>query len=116
MPEQQKILEIDLMVPALRFLAESPEGTLTTTQLRERLSALFQPTGVNAERLWSRWDTHFDQTVRNIVSNRRKGDHNMIKRGFATYNGGRISITERGRELLRQIGFAVFAQAKACEP
>ena len=84
------------------------------TDLRGKLTDIFQPEGVNAQVLAGRTDTVFDQTVRNIVSNRDTVEHNLISRGFATFepapgggHGGTLRITEQGEELLRSIGYAV---------
>lgn len=102
MASQPKIHEVDIVVPALRYLSRNPDG-LTSRELKERLVALFQPSGINA-RLNANGDSAFMQIVGNIVSNRFIGN-NMINRGFAKYNGRRILITEDGRALLRDIGY-----------
>lgn len=105
MPKQSKILEIDILVPTLRHLAESAKGCLSTAELTAMLEALFQPTDVNAV-LNANGLSAFSQIVRNTVSNRHVGK-NLINRGFATYNENsrQICITQRGRELLAEIGY-----------
>lgn len=104
MAQQDKIHEIDLLVPTLRYLDKSG-GSLKTGDLTEKLTGLFQPSGINA-RLNANGLSAFSQIVRNIVSNRWSG-RNMIHRGFATYDARRgvINITDAGRSLLTSIGF-----------
>lgn len=106
MNEQDKIREIDLVVPALRYLYEAPNQTLSTTQLRERLTALFRPSGQNLIPNVRGDAAAFDQIVRNIVSNRNVGN-NMINRDFATYDEvtGTISISQKGKDILEEIGY-----------
>jgi hypothetical protein len=48
MAQQDKIHEIDLLVPALRYL-DKAGGSLATAELMEKLTGLFQPSGINAK-------------------------------------------------------------------
>jgi hypothetical protein len=102
--DQDKIREIDLVVPALRYLAKAHSG-LDITELKARLIALFRPNGINMMPIESDVPP-FEQIVRNIVSNRRHGK-NMIHQGFASYDEDShvISITAKGLTLLNDIGY-----------
>lgn len=106
---QPRVHEIDLLVPSLYFLSQHREGADTTTR-REYLENLFQPSDVNAEPVGGPGSrmTRFSQIARNAVSNQAHGK-NIIAQGYATYaDTTRLTtITERGLELLRQIGYTV---------
>lgn len=99
-----RVCESDLVVPALRFMAERKDGFITTTDLIAELESLFNPTGKDAEIIEGRSDTHFSQKVRNLVSH-RSGENSFITNGFAQYDSKRrgLSITEAGRELLKKL-------------
>ncbi len=85
--------EPELVLPTLELLAAHPGG-LSTTDLIEKLTELFNPDGHDAEILANRQDTHFSQKVRNLVS------HRTMERGdLWTYdeNDGIHRITSAGR-------------------
>lgn len=100
------VRESDLSLPALRFLAEAPEGFLTTAVLIGRLEALFKPTGLDAEVIPGRADTRFSQKVRNIISH-RDSTNNPIKRGWIDYDPDKrgLRITRAGRSVLEGFTF-----------
>ena len=98
--------EADIRNEVLRELASSSTGSLTTTQLIEKLTARLNPTGKDNEILENRSDTHFSQKVRNVVSHREQST-SIFKQGLAYYeseNGdGKISITEEGKERVKSL-------------
>ena len=104
---QPRIREIDLLVPSLYFLAQHRDGVDTESR-REYLENLFQPEGVNLESVGRPGLTRFSQIVRNAVSNQGHG-RNLIAQGYAAYDAmARLTmITEKGLELLGQIGYDV---------
>lgn len=92
-----RINEDQLILPALYLLNNAAQG-LTTADLIRDLTALFQPTGEDAEILDGRSDTKFSQKVRNLKS------HDTLEiLGYATFTqsssarGGLFSITDKGR-------------------
>lgn len=97
-----RIREKDLVLPALKAAAGSPNGEITTSALIDELEAQFQPEGIDAELLDGRNDTHFSQKVRNLVSH-RQGQHSMFTLGYAEYTGDGLRITESGKKLLSQL-------------
>lgn len=87
----QRISEPELILPALYEMMQSG-GTITTKMLIERLTDIMRPEGQDLEILSGRNDTYFSQKVRNLKS------HDTLSRnGYATYNNGSFTITERGR-------------------
>ena len=97
-----RILEVNVGVPTLRFLASQPSGFATTSSLIAHLVDEFEPTGEDAEILSGRSDIKFTQIVRNLVSH-RDTPGNIVCDGYAEYDSRRngLSITERGRQHLR---------------
>ncbi len=96
------ISERDLVIPTLQLAAGRPNGVITTTELIEDLTEIFQPEGQDAEILVERNDTHFSQKVRNIISH-REGESTMFALGYAEYTGDGIQITNAGRHVVAQI-------------
>lgn len=103
MPER-RIPESDLTVPALRLASERPNGEISTADLIEELTELFQPSGKDAEIIQGRHDTHFSQKVRNMISH-RNAPSSFIANGYAEYTGDGIRITDEGRQLLVRLGY-----------
>lgn len=101
MPE--RIRERDLVIPALRAVADAG-GEITTTLLIEVLTHEFEPSGTDAEILDGRHDTYFSQKVRNLISHRDVST-SMFTKGYATYDAGResIRITDAGLAFLDQV-------------
>lgn len=93
------ITEGQIRNAALRALAATPTGFLTTEQLISTLEMHFLPTGTDAEILNGRSDTHFSQKVRNLVSHREQST-SLEARGLATYDAIREGwqITVVGRQ------------------
>jgi hypothetical protein len=96
--------ESDLVLPALRFMTESPNGFIETSNLIIRLEELFAPSGKDAEIIEGRSDTFFSQKVRNLISHRTT-KKSFIANGFAKYDEKRhgLEVTDSGRALLKQL-------------
>jgi hypothetical protein len=97
-----RISERDLISPSLRLAASHPDGEITTAELIEELTDMFQPEGEDGEILEGRQDTKFSQKVRNLVSH-RAGRQTMFSRGYVEYTGDGIRITQHGREFVRSL-------------
>jgi predicted HNH restriction endonuclease len=90
-----RITERALILPALYFINRTPN--ITTTELITELTAVFRPSGEDAEILEGRNDTKFSQKVRNLVS------HHTLD-GTANYTkitDGCHTITPQGRAYLK---------------
>lgn len=101
----ERVKEADLIVPALRIMAKSPGGFVSTSSLIAALELMFGPEGKDAEVIEGRADTYFSQKVRNLVSH-KGAKTSMESRGLATYDKSRAgwTITDEGRELLKKLG------------
>lgn len=97
-----RITEEQLVLPSLMLMDSSLNQQTTTTVLRERLTAIFKPTGEDIEILTGRNDTKFDQIVRNLNA------HKTFERfGYAIYvktghNQGYYQITQNGKNYLKE--------------
>jgi hypothetical protein len=94
-----RISEEELIVPALKVMNSSINGTVSTSDLINELTATIKPTGEDMAILNNRNDTKFSQKVRNLKS------HNTItKLGLATFTpnstSGTFTITDDGRAYL----------------
>ena len=96
-----RIRERDLIIPALRSIADAPRGEMTTTNLIAALEEEFAPEGQDSEVLNDRNDTYFSQKVRNLVSH-ASSSTSMFHRGYAVHHpeSESISITDAGRAFL----------------
>jgi len=91
-----RITESQLILPSLYIMLQN-DGSITTSQLIEELTALMKPTGTDALILPNRTDTYFSQKVRNLKS------HDAFeRRGYATRNDGGFSITDAGRKFVEE--------------
>lgn len=99
-----RVHESDLVLPTLRLMAERPNGFIETKELINELTALFNPTGRDAEITDGRSDTRFSQKVRNLVSH-RKAENSFIKNGFAEYDTKEhgLRITKQGADILKRL-------------
>lgn len=87
----QRISETELILPALYEMVQNG-GTVTTSELIVKLTDIMKPEGQDMEIISGRNDTYFSQKVRNLKS------HDTLSRnGYATYNNGSFTITERGQ-------------------
>jgi hypothetical protein len=84
--------EHEFVIPSLQFMRLHPSG-ITTTQLIEHLTSVFQPTDHDADIINGRNDSYFSQKVRNLKS------HNTFEKdNLATYSNGIWTITLQGRQ------------------
>ena len=102
------ISEVDLVIPALRLAAQRADGKISTSELIEELTEIFQPAGKDAEIITGRKDTYFSQKVRNLISH-KEGANSFIANGYAEYwseghHKGGIIITAAGRALVKALG------------
>lgn len=96
-----RISESELVIPTLELAAARPDGYISTTDLIEELTRLFQPAGVDAQIMAGRNDTYFSQKVRNMISH-RNAPGSFIAQGYAEYTGDGIRVTDAGRARLRR--------------
>ena len=98
-----QVTEVELVGPALRLMAASPNGFMSTSDLIAELERFFAPTGKDSETVPGRHDTYFSQKVRNLISHRGS---NFIALGYATYDEHEagLTITSAGRAYLSQPG------------
>lgn len=80
--------ESDLIVPALRIIAERTDG-ITTSELISRLRDELKPTGKDVKILKGRKDDAFSQKVRNLISHKK-----ILK--YVDINDDRMFINELG--------------------
>ena len=98
------IEEQDLTIPTVVLLSSERDGFLTTSKLIDRLNKHFKPTGIDANILRNRNDTHFSQKVRNMVSH-RQSKTGLQGRGLATYvkQLGGWQITDAGKDYIKRL-------------
>lgn len=97
-----RISEEQLILPSLYLMDISPNKTISTTNMKDKLTNIFKPTGIDNQLISGRSDTHFTQKVRNLKS------HNTLENfGYATYNNrqqgersGSFTLTQSGKEFL----------------
>jgi hypothetical protein len=95
-----KLGEYDITDAAMYILLEA--GTqLSTSDMKEEIKDLLEPTGVNNTPLVNRNDAVIDQIIRNVVSHRHESSNNIIYRGYVDYDDGYWSITDKGKKYLR---------------
>jgi len=99
---QARISERELVLPTLRLLDDAGRVGLGTSELIQRLTDLFKPTGQDAEILGGRSDTYFSQKVRNMISHRDQPS-SFIYQGLADYVGHGLRISSRGHRTLRAL-------------
>gem|GEM_PF-225919 len=96
--DMTRIAEKDLVLPALYLMSISPMGFISTSDLKNKLVELLQPSGADAVLSKSRpSETVFMQIVGNLKSHNTFG-----KNGYANDEEGGFKITESGREHLLQ--------------
>lgn len=94
----KRITETELILPSL-YLMSLNDGSITTTDLIQKLRYIMKPSGEDLEILSGRNDDKFSQKVRNLHA------HYTFERfGYAEYKGqartGHVEITEKGKEHL----------------
>ena len=94
------------MAPSLVLLNQTADGTMTTTELSDRLRTLLKPIGDDLLILEGRKDDRFSQKVRNL-----KSHDTLVKQGFAKHIDGGFRITGKGREAARHRATSIEALA-----
>lgn len=97
-----RITEEQLILPALFLMDNTPLGTITTSELIEKLTGIFKPTGEDVEILAGRNDTKFSQIVRNLKAHNTFEKYGYAKYEYVGVRGGFFSITNKGRKYLRE--------------
>lgn len=102
-----RTLENDLVIPALKILADSehPEVGMPTTELAKKLREQIEPTEEDLESLQGRNDDRLSQVIRNLVSHRT-----LERRGLATYYIN--PLTGRGHYRLTAMGIRTLTEAR----
>ena len=96
----KRITETELILPSL-YLMNLNGGTITTSELIQKLRDIMKPAGEDLKILSGRTDDKFSQKVRNLRA------HNTFERyGYAQYKGearsGYVEITDNGKFHLKQ--------------
>ncbi len=88
--------ENDIIEPVLRVLAEAPNGTLPTGEVRDRVKARLRLTPADLEPLRNRSDQRIDQIIRNLKSH-RSVPGNPFQEGLLEDVPGCFRLTALGR-------------------
>lgn len=98
---EKLISEPEIRRAALKELAASANGKMSTSRLIEVLTKSMNPVGRDAEIALGRSDTYFSQKVRNLVSHRNQGPGLEVS-GLAYYDPvlEGWEITEKGRKYI----------------
>jgi len=99
-----RIKEEQLILPALYLMKNTQNGTISVTELKNNLIAIFKPTDEDAQIAKGRKDSFFTQKVRNLKS------HNTFENlGLAIYHkresgekSGSFKITNHGKKYLSE--------------
>ena len=92
-----QITESELILPTLYILSKEKGNFISTSDLILKLTEIMHPTGIDAEILKNRNDTHFSQKVRNL-----KSHDTLTRKDFATYENNGYVLSETGRLYLEQ--------------
>ena len=87
-----RITENQLVLPSLYLMSHSKDGVIFTSELINKLTAILQPSGTDAEILSGRSDTYFSQKVRNL-----KSHDTFLRNNFAINIPDGFQITPQGR-------------------
>ena len=101
---KRRTSESEMRVAALQVAASKPNGKATTTELKNEVGRFVTLT--TEDRILSETrpsEAMYQQIVGNIVSH-RESKTNIFARGWATYTGDGIQITDAGRQHLRMLG------------
>lgn len=90
-----RIEEKSLILPTLYIIKRN--GSVSTTELIQELTNVFNPTGEDAEILLGRKDTKFSQKVRNLKSHR---ENNNMDEYTEITSTGKYILTDKGNQLL----------------
>lgn len=106
---KKKMGERAIEYPILSILRD--EGSLSTTQLKQRFREFTKPSGDNLTPLHNRNDEAIDQIIRNIVSHRYDSSNNMIYRKLIEYtDDGMLTITDKGKGYLRELSKQLYSK------
>lgn len=86
-----RITESQLVLPALHLMTKANGGFISTSDLITGLTKIMHPTGIDAQILSGRIDTHFSQKVRNL-----KSHDTFQKLNYATNYADGFKITSSG--------------------
>ncbi len=100
--EKPRISERELVVPTLRLLYDHNNGWMATSDIIERLTELFAPSGQDAEILDGRSNDYFSRKVRTMISNRDQPS-SFIHKGLAHYQAHGLRISDEGRMTVRAL-------------
>lgn len=92
-----QITESELILPTLYLLSKEKEKYISTSDLIVKLTEIMHPTGVDAEILRNRSDTHFSQKVRNL-----KSHDTLTRKGYAAYESNGYVLSENGKKYLEE--------------
>lgn len=92
-----QITEKELILPTLYLLSKEKNNYISTSELIVKLTDIMHPTGVDAEILKNRNDTHFSQKVRNL-----KSHDTLTKNDFAIYEKNGYILSDAGRIYLEE--------------
>lgn len=93
-----RITERELILPTLYLIRRF--GELSTTDLINQLTDIFQPSGEDAEILAGRNDTKFSQIVRNLVAHHTIDQYGLKYVHYERRDNGYHRITKLGEEFL----------------
>jgi hypothetical protein len=93
-----------MRLAALRVAASRPDGKATTTQIKNEVHKYVALTAEDRRPSKTRPnEAMYQQIVGNIISH-RQSRNNIFARGWATYTGDGIQITDVARQYLRNLG------------
>ena len=97
--------ESEFAIVALRIAADSPQGEITTTQMKKKIPNYVELTPGDLKQSETRLNEKvYQQIIGNIISHWENGGI-IIGHGYAEYTGSGIRITEAGRAHLRSKGY-----------
>jgi hypothetical protein len=108
---QMRTTESDLILPALRLLADSERLStgMSTAEMAKSLRNSLKPSKEDLQILQGRNDDRLSQVIRNLVSHRT-----LERRGLATYS--KDSRTGRGHYKLTEMGARTLTEPPSNTP
>jgi hypothetical protein len=85
------ITEHQLVLPALYLMSKTTDGIISTSDLISQLTVVMRPTGLDAQILNGRNDTHFSQKVRNL-----KSHDTLVRQNYAENYEDGFKLTQSG--------------------
>ncbi len=96
---KDRLLEREARLIALKIMSQE-DSAVTITYIKNKVPTYFPLNSGDKRKIAGKNGEVWEQIVRNIVSNKY-----LFKHGFAQRSSNRLSITEKGKDLLRRIGF-----------